>query len=129
MISCPDWTGETPVLRSEFVPQGKLHDPWLGQQTRVISKSVRYLLQRGDAGASLRPEPRQCVEAHLVEDVEHLPAELQGLMLPRHLPSFSQRHVDTDVPVSANYIARAALSRKWMRKVAERGGWIGEDTD
>src|SRR6266849_3326652 len=78
---------------SEFVPQIKLHRPWLREKACVVSERL-LLLHRSDASAtSLRLHPSLHVEAMEIGDIEYFPAELQALALPRHFPAFAQRNV------------------------------------
>lgn len=110
---------------SELISQSELHDSRLRQQARVIAKGAGYLLQRGDAGASLCAQSGECVEADLVENVEHLPAELQALALPRHLPTLGECHIDAHIAIAANQVAGSALPGEGMSKIGKsRGtGW------
>src|SRR5712691_1364032 len=62
-----------------------------------------------------------------VGHVENLPAELQTLAFPRHLPAFAQSHVQTSIPVSANYVSRTGLAGERMLEVGEGGHRIGEN--
>src|SRR5229473_6736571 len=62
-----------------------------------------------------------------VGHVENLPAELQTLAFPRHLPAFAQSHVQTSIPISANYVSRTGLAGERMLEVAESGYRIGEN--
>src|SRR6266851_1228034 len=62
-----------------------------------------------------------------VGHVENLPAELQTLAFPRHLPAFAQSHVQTGIPISANDVTRTSLAGERMLEVVESGYRIGEN--
>src|SRR5215469_6896086 len=83
----------------ELVPQRELHDSRIRQQARVVSKA------RATAKPQrVREQRRLHVEPHRVRHVEHFPPELQALRLaPRHLPTFRQAQVQTEV-ASASYL-------------------------
>src|SRR5713226_4489872 len=115
---------------SEFVPQSKLHDTGLRQQAGVSTERTRHLLQPSDAIASRCPQARQNVESMKVRHVENLPAELQTVAFPRHLPALAQGHIQAGVAISADHVSRTALARERMNEVViERVGWVGENTD
>ena len=69
-------TARTRCVVSEFVPQCKLHDARIRQQTGVGGKRFRQLLQRSNAGTRLCSQARQYIEAVKVGYVKNLPAEL-----------------------------------------------------
>src|ERR1700687_3674867 len=62
--------------------------------------------------------------------IENLPAELQIMTFHGHVPALAQGHIQTCVPIAADCISGAALTRKRMSEViVECPGWIGENTD
>src|SRR3989442_15983335 len=64
-----------------------------------------------------------------VRDVENLPAELQAVAFPRHLPALAQGHIQTGVAIPANHISRTAFAGERMPKVVESRRRIGENAD
>src|ERR1700694_6078327 len=104
----------------EFVPQSELHDAGLRQQTAVSAEGVLRLQQ----GRNGRSQPL-VVEADQVQHVEHLPGELQTLVL-EGLPALAQAQIQTSVAVAAQDIARAASARQRNGKILLRGGRIGK---
>src|SRR5713226_6556438 len=114
---------------SEFVPQSKLHDTGLRQQAGVSTERTRHLLQPSDAIASRCPQARQDVESVEIGHVENLPAELQTVAFPRHLPALAQGHIQTGVAIPADHISRTAFARERMPEVGERSGRVGEHAD
>src|ERR1700687_3549692 len=115
---------------SEFIPQRELHHTRLCEQTGVITKRLRHLLQRSNAVASLRSQARQDVEAVKVGYVKNFPAELQAIAFPWHLPTLGQRHIQTSEPITPDHVSGAAPTRKWMDEIVVEGvAGISEHAD
>src|SRR4029077_14630865 len=62
-----------------------------------------------------------------VGHVENLPAELQTLAFPRHLPAFAQSHVQTSIPIAANHVSRTSFAGERMLEVVESSHRTGEN--
>src|SRR5260370_7663898 len=82
----------------ELVPQSELHHARLREQAGVISERLRHLLQRSNAGTSLRSQARQHIEAVQIGDVKNFPTKLQAVALPYHLPPLAPYHIPPPYP-------------------------------
>src|SRR5260370_22253080 len=113
------------IIPLELVAQRKLHDAGVGQQACIIAERGARLLQRW----STVTRSSHNVKAREVRHVEDLPAELQGMTLPRHVPPLAQAHIQARVAISAERIARTALTGEWMNEIVQRGRGVSKNAD
>jgi len=101
----------------EIEPKAKLHDARTGKQSIEVSEGA--LRVEGRDGA-------QCIEPHVVEDVEHLPAESDGGRFGE-LERLPESHIQAEVAGAAQIVAITSFSRKGQPERVEGSGSFAED--
>ena len=107
------------ALLSEAVPQRELHDARLAQRLGKLAE-VGRVRQAQVVGRRCRN-----VEAHIIENVEGFPTEL-NLLGFCDFPGLAKPSVDLEKARSAQFVTLAGFARKGETEVIYRIGEIAE---